>query len=262
MLRSCAARSGSSRSAGYLFSRTVASNLRYGRPDATESELWAALEVAQARAFVEEMPDGLDDEPRAVSPPSPRPQVDRADPSAIGAWADDRSEGDALRTVGETDAGADASGPRQGRSGADARRRQCRPVRGRTQDPGAGHRPDLRRCVWPATTVGYHQGPGRRGGARLRRRARRGHDRGDGQPRSGTGHRLLSGGRGTLDRAGRVHGVVTAGLAAGIPAQRRRAGHRLPVAGRGRGEDPPTSARLLRPATERRAAQPGHQRHR
>ena len=45
---------------GYLFSGTVASNLRYGRPDATESELWAALEVAQARAFVEEMPDGLD----------------------------------------------------------------------------------------------------------------------------------------------------------------------------------------------------------
>ncbi len=45
---------------GYLFSGTVASNLRYGRPDATESELWAALEVTQARAFVEEMPDGLD----------------------------------------------------------------------------------------------------------------------------------------------------------------------------------------------------------
>ena len=45
---------------GYLFSGTVASNLRYGRPDATEQEMWAALEIAQARAFVEEMPDGLE----------------------------------------------------------------------------------------------------------------------------------------------------------------------------------------------------------
>jgi len=44
----------------YLFSGTVASNLRYGRTDATDDELWHALEVAQAREFVEEMPDGLD----------------------------------------------------------------------------------------------------------------------------------------------------------------------------------------------------------
>ena len=45
---------------GYLFSGTVASNLRYGRPDATEEQMWAALETAQARDFVEDMPDGLD----------------------------------------------------------------------------------------------------------------------------------------------------------------------------------------------------------
>jgi ATP-binding cassette subfamily B protein len=44
----------------YLFSGTVASNLRYGNPDATDDELWAALEVAQARDFVEAMPEGLD----------------------------------------------------------------------------------------------------------------------------------------------------------------------------------------------------------
>jgi ATP-binding cassette subfamily B protein len=44
----------------YLFSGTVASNLRYGRPEATEEELWRALEIAQAREFVERMPDGLD----------------------------------------------------------------------------------------------------------------------------------------------------------------------------------------------------------
>jgi len=44
----------------YLFSGTVASNLRYGKPDATEAEMWKALEIAQAREFVEAMSDGLD----------------------------------------------------------------------------------------------------------------------------------------------------------------------------------------------------------
>ncbi|MFE9253632.1 ABC transporter ATP-binding protein [Streptomyces sp. NPDC006879] len=44
----------------YLFSGTVASNLRYGRPQATDEELWRALEVAQAREFVERMEGGLD----------------------------------------------------------------------------------------------------------------------------------------------------------------------------------------------------------
>ncbi|MGZ4448597.1 MAG: ABC transporter ATP-binding protein [Nocardioides sp.] len=43
----------------YLFSGTVASNLRHGKPDATDEELWAALEVAQGRDFVEAMPEGL-----------------------------------------------------------------------------------------------------------------------------------------------------------------------------------------------------------
>lgn len=44
----------------YLFSGTVASNLRYGRTDATDEELWHALEVAQAREFVAAMEGGLD----------------------------------------------------------------------------------------------------------------------------------------------------------------------------------------------------------
>ncbi|WP_027936574.1 ABC transporter ATP-binding protein [Amycolatopsis sp. ATCC 39116] len=44
----------------YLFTGTVASNLRYGKPDATDEELWEALEIAQAREFVSEMPGGLD----------------------------------------------------------------------------------------------------------------------------------------------------------------------------------------------------------
>jgi len=44
----------------YLFSGTVASNLRYGQPDATEAEMWHALEIAQARDFVAQMQGGLD----------------------------------------------------------------------------------------------------------------------------------------------------------------------------------------------------------
>ena len=43
----------------YLFSGTVASNLRFGKEDATDEELWHALDVAQARDFVEAMPGGL-----------------------------------------------------------------------------------------------------------------------------------------------------------------------------------------------------------
>ncbi|MER6910987.1 ABC transporter ATP-binding protein [Streptomyces sp. NPDC000594] len=43
----------------YLFSGTVATNLRYGRPDADDDELWAALEVAQAAEFVRALEGGL-----------------------------------------------------------------------------------------------------------------------------------------------------------------------------------------------------------
>jgi len=44
----------------YLFTGTVASNLRYGNPQATDAELWQALEVAQAADFVRAMPGGLE----------------------------------------------------------------------------------------------------------------------------------------------------------------------------------------------------------
>jgi len=44
----------------FLFTGTVASNLRYGDPNATDEDLWAALDVAQARQFVEALPAGLD----------------------------------------------------------------------------------------------------------------------------------------------------------------------------------------------------------
>ncbi|MDJ0664628.1 MAG: ABC transporter ATP-binding protein [Acidimicrobiia bacterium] len=46
----------------YLFSGTIADNLRYGKPDATDEEMWKALEIAQAKDFVAEMSDGLDSE--------------------------------------------------------------------------------------------------------------------------------------------------------------------------------------------------------
>ncbi|MDG4807859.1 ABC transporter ATP-binding protein [Micromonospora sp. WMMD1120] len=44
----------------YLFTGTIASNLRYGNSDATDEELWTALDIAQARDFVAQMPGGLD----------------------------------------------------------------------------------------------------------------------------------------------------------------------------------------------------------
>ena len=44
----------------YLFSGTVASNLRYGREDATEEEMWDALRIAQAEEFVRAMDGGLE----------------------------------------------------------------------------------------------------------------------------------------------------------------------------------------------------------
>jgi ATP-binding cassette subfamily B protein len=43
----------------FLFTGTIADNLRYGKADATEAEMWQALEIAQARDFIEALPDGL-----------------------------------------------------------------------------------------------------------------------------------------------------------------------------------------------------------
>lgn len=44
----------------FLFSGTVAENVRYGNPDATDAQVWAALETAQAADFVRMMPDGIE----------------------------------------------------------------------------------------------------------------------------------------------------------------------------------------------------------
>jgi ATP-binding cassette subfamily B protein len=44
----------------YLFSATIAENLRFGNPDATDEELWTAIDAAQAREFVDKLPNGID----------------------------------------------------------------------------------------------------------------------------------------------------------------------------------------------------------
>ena len=44
----------------FLFSGTIADNLRFGAPDATEEQMWRALEIAQGADFVRELPEGLD----------------------------------------------------------------------------------------------------------------------------------------------------------------------------------------------------------
>jgi len=44
----------------FLFGGTIGSNIRFGRPDATDEEVWAALDVAQAREFVDLLPGGLE----------------------------------------------------------------------------------------------------------------------------------------------------------------------------------------------------------
>ncbi len=44
----------------FLFSGSIADNLRYGKPDATDDEMWEALRISQADDFVSAMPDGLE----------------------------------------------------------------------------------------------------------------------------------------------------------------------------------------------------------
>jgi ATP-binding cassette subfamily B protein len=47
---------------GFLFGGTIASNVRFGRPDATDEEIWDALTVAQARDFIDLLPEGIEAE--------------------------------------------------------------------------------------------------------------------------------------------------------------------------------------------------------
>jgi ATP-binding cassette subfamily B protein len=44
----------------FLFSGTIADNLRFGAPDATDEQMWRALEIAQGADFVRALPEGLD----------------------------------------------------------------------------------------------------------------------------------------------------------------------------------------------------------
>ena len=43
-----------------LFTGTIRENMQYGAPNATDEEIWQALEIAQAKAFVSELAEGLD----------------------------------------------------------------------------------------------------------------------------------------------------------------------------------------------------------
>jgi ATP-binding cassette subfamily B protein len=43
-----------------LFSGSVRENMKYGNPDATDDQIWHALEIAQSRDFIAENPEGLD----------------------------------------------------------------------------------------------------------------------------------------------------------------------------------------------------------
>ena len=43
-----------------MFHRTLLENIRYGRPDATDEEVWEAADAANCRSFIEEMPEGFD----------------------------------------------------------------------------------------------------------------------------------------------------------------------------------------------------------
>ncbi|MBR5234516.1 MAG: ABC transporter ATP-binding protein [Clostridia bacterium] len=44
----------------FLFSGTIRDNIKFGNPDATDDEIWRAIEIAQAKTFVSSMTDGLD----------------------------------------------------------------------------------------------------------------------------------------------------------------------------------------------------------
>ena len=63
----------------YLFSGTVADNLRYGRPEASDEELWRALEIAQAHDFVAAMPG----EPRRADRPGRNERLRGPAPAAV-----------------------------------------------------------------------------------------------------------------------------------------------------------------------------------
>ena len=144
---------------------------------------------------------------------------------------------------------------------AAARRRQRRAERPRAADPRPRHRPDLRRAVRPAAAGRHHQGRRRRRAPGPRRRQARRHARRHGR-RARAGRRLHRGRARAAARARGLRRLLAAGLAAGLPPQRRRAEHRPTDALGRRGEGQPAAAELLRQAAPRRAAVPGHQRHR
>ena len=100
----------------YLFSGTVASNLQFGKPDATEDEMWEALEVAQAADFVRAMPG----RPRRPHRAGRHERVRRAAPAAVdrpGAGAPSRrSTSSTTRSPPSTSPPTPSSAPRSSRT--------------------------------------------------------------------------------------------------------------------------------------------------
>ncbi len=137
----------------YLFSGTVASNLRYGNQAATDEDLWKALEIAQARDFVERMPDGLDvaDRPGRHQRVG-RPAAAAGDRPGAGAQAADlRLRRLVLRArLRHRRAAALGAGHRGDRRDDDHRRAARQHDPARRPDPGA-----RRRAGWsrPARTA-------------------------------------------------------------------------------------------------------------
>ena len=99
----------------YLFTGTVASNLRYGNPDATDEELWAALEIAQAGTSSRRCRAGWRPRSRRAAPTSPAGSAS-VWPSP-GRWsADPRSTSSTTRSPPWTSAPTPGCAPRCGRS--------------------------------------------------------------------------------------------------------------------------------------------------
>ena len=166
----------------HLFHETIAENLRYARPDATDDEMWAALRGAQVADLVRSLPDGLDTDRRAsaaTASPAARSSASRSPgccsrrPSIVildeaTAHLDSESEAAVQRALSVALTGPDRAGHRAPAVHGPRRR----------PDPGARRGPDRR--ARPARRAGRGRRPVRGAvphpvrGRRLARAASRG----------------------------------------------------------------------------------------
>ena len=171
----------------YLFTGTVASNLRYGNPQATDEELWDALEVAQARDFVEEMPGGLEAPIAQGAPACPADSASGC--RSPGRWCESpRSTSSTIPSRPSTSPRTPGCAPRCGAelptpqwsSSASASPRSPTPTRSSCSTTG-------RSSGWAAITSSWRPArPTSRSSSRSWRRSRR-HERTPGGPCSAGG---------------------------------------------------------------------------